>query len=357
MKTIRIEGIIGWDYFAQELRRELTAAEGESIRIELSSPGGDVFEGLEMYYMLADYPEHISVRLGALLASAATLIPCAANWVVARPETIALIHRSWTCICGDTDELGAESKLLGDLDEIIAKVYTQRLGRPVDTLLADMAGDTWLMGGDAIVDYGLADEIEPGEELDTGKESEIKKEAKKTIEDIELKLKKLEEVRPAAMFRRRFFATKTTKTKNKEEAKMPNESTLHELLSAHPKAKAEHDALINAAAKAVEDKYAKQVEAAIDNTLDIVAASGLRLDTDMEAAARSQRDAGEYALELIKSSIDTAPKANASQIGAVSRAKPPAETAPPNRNQEEITYWNNLYGREEGKNAENRNPR
>jgi len=366
MKKIRIEGVIGWDYFASDFRRDLADAKGDSLMIDLYSPGGDVIEGLEIYGMMMDYSGHLTVRLGALTASAATLIPCAANWVIARSNTIALIHRSWACICGDTEELGAESRLLDDIDRVIAQTYARRINRPLEVLIADMGADTWLMGGDAIVEYGLADAVEPGKkeirqndeskkeaEAEIEQEDERKKEAMQILDDINIKIKSLEEVRPAAMFPRRFakkkksLVEKITNKDKQEVVSMPEKLTLDGFLGANPEAKSEHEAIIARAVAEVEGKCAEQVKAAIENTLDIVAASGSCLDEKAERAARNMENAGAYALSKIKSiNMASAPKSNVSQIAAVSAAKSPADTAPPDKNQAEIALWDKLYGKE-----------
>ena len=188
MKNIQINGIIGWDYYASNLREELASADGDELTIDLSSPGGDAIEGLEIYSMLSEYEGHITVQLGTLVASAATLIPCAANWAIAKPSTIAYIHRSWVCACGDTDELSADSKLLDGIDRIIAGVYARRIGRPEDDILADMRRGTWLMGADELIKYGLADEGKESDELKKQK-NEMKQNAQKVIDDIDTKFR------------------------------------------------------------------------------------------------------------------------------------------------------------------------
>ena len=47
-KKINISGEIGWDYFTSMLSDDLKAAKGEDLEIDIASPGGDVFAGIEM---------------------------------------------------------------------------------------------------------------------------------------------------------------------------------------------------------------------------------------------------------------------------------------------------------------------
>ena len=55
MKVIPISGVIGWDIYPKDIRAMLEAAAGEEVEIQISSPGGFVFEGLEMFNLIRRY--------------------------------------------------------------------------------------------------------------------------------------------------------------------------------------------------------------------------------------------------------------------------------------------------------------
>ena len=54
-KKITISGEIGWDVTSQSLADQFRAAKGEDIDIDIASPGGDVFTGIEIYNLIRDY--------------------------------------------------------------------------------------------------------------------------------------------------------------------------------------------------------------------------------------------------------------------------------------------------------------
>ena len=58
---------------AKDVRETLDAV-SEDIVIKLNSPGGDVFEGIEIYNYLKDHPSNITVEVTGVAASAATFI-------------------------------------------------------------------------------------------------------------------------------------------------------------------------------------------------------------------------------------------------------------------------------------------
>ena len=384
MKVIQIDGVIGWDYYASNLREELASADGSDLEINLYSPGGDAIEGLEIYSMLSDYEGHITVQLGALVASAATLIPCAADWAIAKANTIAYIHRSWVCACGDTDELSASSKLLNGIDRIIAEVYARRIGRPVDDILLDMQRGTWLMGANELIKYGIADEekidAEQEKQAKESQQNEMKHNAQLIINDIDTKIRSLEEVRPAAMqpnnknkksLVERIKAIKTR-------IKMPKEQIHKEQLGVDTEAQAKREQAIKQIGESpfVPDSYkqlvkdlegspvvldrvnaemagviiigteaiSKRTEFVVTNTLDIIAAAGYQLDKETETAAKELQDPGKYALKKIKATQGVVtPKANACDIGGVSSARSPADTAPAGETSEGAQRWERIY--------------
>jgi len=72
MKVIEISGVIGLDVEGKDIRNKLIEAGGEDVRIELSSPGGFVFDGLEIFNLLSQYSGNVEIRLMGLAASMAS---------------------------------------------------------------------------------------------------------------------------------------------------------------------------------------------------------------------------------------------------------------------------------------------
>ena len=75
MITIPISGIIARFEMESEsnvtpatLKKSLDAANGEDVLITINSPGGSVFQGMEMFSMIRNYPGHTETRAVSLAA-------------------------------------------------------------------------------------------------------------------------------------------------------------------------------------------------------------------------------------------------------------------------------------------------
>ena len=66
---------------AKDIRESLESVT-DDIVIKLNSPGGDVFEGIEIYNYLKDHPSNVTVEVTGVAASAATFITAGANEVI-----------------------------------------------------------------------------------------------------------------------------------------------------------------------------------------------------------------------------------------------------------------------------------
>ena len=77
-----ISGAIGEGGYFTKVRVQLTRkalenVKAKTIRIKLNSPGGNAFDGLEIYNYLKDLDAHVIVEVTALAASASLL-----QWVL-----------------------------------------------------------------------------------------------------------------------------------------------------------------------------------------------------------------------------------------------------------------------------------
>jgi ATP-dependent protease ClpP protease subunit len=166
MKTIILSGDVGWELTPDALRDQLPS-DGEDILIEVYSFGGDVFDGLEMYNIIKDYPGKVSAKIGALSASAATIFPCAADSIAVHKNSTEMIHNTWSIAVGNTDDMRKESEILAGLDGILADIYAERTGKSKEEILADMKNEKWLFGAAAIIEYGFADSVDSESEEET----------------------------------------------------------------------------------------------------------------------------------------------------------------------------------------------
>lgn len=164
--VIRIYDEIWWlGVNADDFVRDLQAVTASRIRVEINSPGGDVFDGIAIYNALRAHPAHITTRVDGVAASIASVIAQAGDHRVMLGAAQIMIHNAWGVTIGDTNDHEDMRVLLEQQDDIIAGIYAARSGRPRAHFRDLMAAETWLSDTRA-VDEGLADEVlEPSRQV------------------------------------------------------------------------------------------------------------------------------------------------------------------------------------------------
>lgn len=167
-KIIALSGVVGWDILASDIRADLKAANGEDVIFELNSPGGFVFEGIEIFNLIRDYEGNTESHIIGLAASMMTYIALAADKVLARDNAAFMIHDALTCVCGNHRDMEKARKWLDGISNIIAKAYVNQTGKSLNEIRALMKEDMFLFGDEMLAE-GFVDEIIPasdGEETD-----------------------------------------------------------------------------------------------------------------------------------------------------------------------------------------------
>jgi len=157
MKII-LEGIVGSEITARQLRNRLRTAGGKPVTIELSSYGGSVVEGIHIYNELRKYGGKITIQIQAIAASMASYIAMAADELVVYDNSVFMIHNPWTITAGDQNDLRKQADILEAMAELTANRYSIRSGQSIEDIRSAMDSETWLFGSE-IVDAGYADKL------------------------------------------------------------------------------------------------------------------------------------------------------------------------------------------------------
>ena len=163
MKTIVISGVIGWDVLPEEFRAALEAAGGEDVDIEVSSPGGYVYDGLEIFNLIRNYKGNKQTHLMGMAASMASYIVLAGDRIIAEENAIFMVHNVWASAMGDKHDLRKAADIIESLSDLIGRAYTAKSGKSAEEIQALMDEETFLFG-DEILDAGFVDEIVPSGE-------------------------------------------------------------------------------------------------------------------------------------------------------------------------------------------------
>lgn len=157
--VVRIYDEIWWlGVNAQDFAAELDGITAPKMRVEINSPGGDVWDGIAIYNALRNHPATVTTRVDGMAASIASVIAQAGDHRVMVSGSQMMIHNAWGMTVGDKSDHEDMAKVLDVQDEVIAGIYASRAGRTPEEFRALMDAETW-MTADSAVEQGLADEV------------------------------------------------------------------------------------------------------------------------------------------------------------------------------------------------------
>ena len=132
--------------------------DGGDVEVYISSGGGDIFSGSEIYTALKEYKGNVTVKIVGLAASAASVIAMGAGKVLMSPTAQMMIHNVSTTVGGDYRDFERTAEILKSANQSVANAYKQRTGKSDEELKSLMDAETW-MNAQESVSQGFADEI------------------------------------------------------------------------------------------------------------------------------------------------------------------------------------------------------
>jgi ATP-dependent Clp protease protease subunit len=162
-RVLRLEGVIAeesWlddDVTPAAFKAELMAGTGP-ITVWVNSPGGDCIAAAQIYNMLMDYPNDVTVKIDGIAASAASVIAMAGTKICMSPVSMMMIHNPLTIAMGDSEEMRKAIQLLDEVKESIINSYEIKTGLSRARISHLMNAETWMSAGKAL-DLGFCDEI------------------------------------------------------------------------------------------------------------------------------------------------------------------------------------------------------
>lgn len=161
--TVYLYDVIGEDWYggvsAQRFVTELTSLDVDTVHLRINSPGGDVFEGRTMATALRQLKAKTIAHIDGHAASAATYIALACDEVLMAPGAFFMIHKAWTCACGNSTDFVQTVNLLNKVDESIVADYVAKTGASAGDIEKWMAAETWFTADEAL-EHKFIDGIE-----------------------------------------------------------------------------------------------------------------------------------------------------------------------------------------------------
>lgn len=144
--------------FAEELDN---FGEIKRLHLHINCLGGDAFAAQAIHSTIKDHKAGSKTAyIDGVCASAATIVACGANRVVARYNTSYMVHFPWGVCMGDAETM---RKAAHDLDAVtvpIVSVYQKKCGAKLteDEIRKLMADETWLTPDEAL-EKGFVDVV------------------------------------------------------------------------------------------------------------------------------------------------------------------------------------------------------
>lgn len=160
---IPISGIIGLEprATAEYVRQELAKADGAPVEYTVSSPGGIIYEGLEIFNLFQDYKGQTISKIIGMAASMASYIPLAADYRIAKSNAILMTHSARLPYLqrGTAEDHRDAAEILDGMTNLLAEIYAAATGKTIEEMLSILAKDKYHYGK-AILDAGFVNEIE-----------------------------------------------------------------------------------------------------------------------------------------------------------------------------------------------------
>jgi ATP-dependent protease ClpP protease subunit len=191
---INLEGIVGWDITAGDIREKLKEAKGEEVNLIVNSPGGSVYEGIAVYNAIRDFRRaggKVNALIKGIAMSMATYISLSADTVQVEDNSIYMIHNPWVMTVGGPKEMKKSYEMLESLAKMLANGYEKKTKKEMDAIRSMMDEETYLYGED-IVKAGFADSVIPAGDGAEDEEQALTM-AKLALEAMQAKLKEGQE--------------------------------------------------------------------------------------------------------------------------------------------------------------------
>ena len=161
--VLAIDNEIGfWGTQAKDFRSSLDAVDGDTLRVEINSPGGDVFAGLGMYNMLRAWAGQegrtLVTRVTGLAASMASIVALAGDKREMPANTFAMVHSPSSLVWGTADEMRDHADTLDKIKGSMKTIYMERMGIDEAKVTEILAKDTWISAEEA-KELGFATDV------------------------------------------------------------------------------------------------------------------------------------------------------------------------------------------------------
>lgn len=187
MADLVLSGVVGYDIIPKEVKHFLESTSDEEVTVYLNSPGGAVWDGLEIYNLLRASGKRVKTVLTGLAASMGSIIFLAGDERIAMTGTLYMVHKPSALTWGNADEMKKTIEMLDKAQDSLAMIYKERAG--IQDIHDYINAETWFTTQD-MQELGItnsAKEVRMENLLREGESLEMAK-----IDDLKVEKEKLE---------------------------------------------------------------------------------------------------------------------------------------------------------------------
>lgn len=135
--------------------------DAEHITVRLNSCGGDLYTGIAIHNTLRAMPARVTVRIDGIAASAASVIACAGDEVIAMPGSMLMVHAGMLGLFGfyTPSDLETMAASMEAGVSAMTNIYAAKTGQTPEQVREWVDAETWFVGQE-IVDAGFADALD-----------------------------------------------------------------------------------------------------------------------------------------------------------------------------------------------------
>jgi ATP-dependent Clp protease protease subunit len=164
----------------QGVRKKLEELKGKDINVHINSAGGDVFESIAICNLLKQHDGTVNVYIDGMAGSGASIIATAGKSVFMFPNSMQMIHKAWTIVLGNADELRKVATDLDKIDESVKASYMSKFVGTEEELEKLIADETYLTAEECLA-FGLCTEILEENDDDSGGGQEPQESIKESL--------------------------------------------------------------------------------------------------------------------------------------------------------------------------------
>ncbi len=161
------------------IRNRLAELDGvERLEVHISSRGGDVMTGFNLYSQIKafDCPEKVAF-IDGVAASVATVIAMACEKVIISDVGMMIIHNAWSCVKGNAEDMRRAADELDKISGLARDAYIGHAGGKLsEDICKKMMDEETALSPVECLTYGLADEI-GGENADVQSTAKVQQSA------------------------------------------------------------------------------------------------------------------------------------------------------------------------------------